>query len=164
MKGALENLRQLRFPKEFRIARPVWPTGLAPLLRNSAESENAAREKKADDSADSVKLLVSLATRLWRLRRNMVKPGTDEPLEGIGRAYRHLESALEILSDAGLEVQDHTNERVPDHGIYGVKQLAFEPTAGLRFDTVIETVKPTIYYKGQQVQMGEVIVGTPEAK
>jgi hypothetical protein len=112
-------------------------------------------------NVEHVELLTALATRLWRLKQKMVKPVTDEPLEDVRRTYRHLESAWELLRDAGIEIQDHTNERVPDHGVFAVNQIAFQPVPGLEFDTVIETVKPSVYYKGQQVQMGEVIVGTP---
>jgi hypothetical protein len=44
-----------------------------------------------------------------------------------------------------------------------LKVLCFQPTPGLRRERVIETIKPTIYFKGKTIQMGEVIVGKPEA-
>jgi hypothetical protein len=34
---------------------------------------------------------------------------------------------------------------------------------GFECEKVIETIKPSIHYKGQMIQMGQVIVGTPEA-
>jgi hypothetical protein len=40
--------------------------------------------------------------------------------------------------------------------------MSFQPTVGLTRDMIIETIKPTIYFKDNLVQTGEVIVGTPE--
>jgi hypothetical protein len=78
------------------------------------------------------------------------------------RAYRHLESTWDALAQAGVQIRDHTGEPVPEGGIYALKTIAFQPTPGLSRETAIETIKPTIYYKDQMIQMGEVIIGTPE--
>jgi len=43
-----------------------------------------------------------------------------------------------------------------------LKVISFQPTPGLGRERVIETIKPTIYFKGKAIQMGEVIVGRPE--
>jgi hypothetical protein len=103
--------------------------------------------------------LADVGTGLWRIRNKMVKPGTNEPLEEMRRVYRHLESTLNILIEAGLEIQDHTDTPY-DPGM-SLRVLTFQPTERVDRETVIETIKPTIYYKGQSIQLGEVIVGTP---
>jgi len=76
------------------------------------------------------------------------------------RAYRHLESTWDALGEAGVEIQDHTNDRF-DSG-QSLKVLAFEPTEGVAEERVSETVKPTVYFKGSVIQRGEVIVATPQ--
>ena len=43
-----------------------------------------------------------------------------------------------------------------------LKVLAFQPTPGLTRERIVETIKPTIYFADQTLQMGEVIVATPE--
>jgi hypothetical protein len=90
----------------------------------------------------------------------MVEPGTDRPLEEMRRAFRHLESLTDVVRGAGLEIQDHTG--APYHAGMALQVLAFQPTPGVQRERVGETVKPTIYHNGTMIQMGEVIVATPE--
>jgi len=75
---------------------------------------------------------------------------------------QHLQAALDALQTAGVEIIDHTGERLPDQGIVGVKRLSFVPMEGLEHEIVQETVKPTVLFRGQRLQMGEVIVATPK--
>jgi hypothetical protein len=122
-------------------------------------------EAKADEEAaqrEHFRFLADVGTGLWRLRQKMVQPGTDRPLEEMRRAFRHLESVWDALTQAGMEIRDHTGEPVPEGGVYALKTVAFQPTPGISREKVIETIKPSIYYKDQMIQMGEVIVGTPE--
>src|SRR5205823_4748853 len=101
-----------------------------------------------------------VGTGLWRLRQKMVQPGTDRPLDEMRRAYRHLESIWDALVQAGVEILDHTGALF-DSGM-SLRVIAFQPTPGLGHEKVIETIKPTIYYAGQPIQVGEVIVETPD--
>jgi hypothetical protein len=105
------------------------------------------------------RFLADLGTNLWRLRQRMLAPGTTQPLDEMRRAYRHLEAAWDALTQAGVQVQDHTGSTI-DPGM-SLKVITSEPTPGLARDTVIETIKPSIYLKSERIQMGEVIVGTP---
>jgi hypothetical protein len=75
------------------------------------------------------------------------------------KAYRHVRSMWDALQESGIDIQDHTNQ--PFHLGQTLNAIAFEPRPDLSTDTVIETVKPTIYYQKRLIQMGEVIVGTP---
>jgi len=106
-----------------------------------------------------VGVLAEIATGLWRLRHKMLRPGSDEPVEGMESAYRHLESLWDTLTEAGVRVHDHTGEPF-DSGL-PVRTLAFQP-AEVQRETVIETIRPTVYLAEQRIQLGEVIVGTPE--
>lgn len=161
----IAGMRQLLYPKEFRIAPARWPDDLVSSLERLARSPapDHATASGQEDSAslkERVRMLADVGTGLWRLRQKMVKPGTSEPLDDMRRAYRHLESVWDTLAQSDVEIQDHT-DTLFDSGL-SLKVIAFQPTPGLGREMVIETIKPTIYYKGQSIQMGEVIVGTPE--
>jgi hypothetical protein len=90
----------------------------------------------------------------------MIQPDTGRPLEEMKRAYRHFESVWDALSEEGVKIYDHTGE-IFDLG-RSLQVMSFQPTVGLTRDMIIETIKPTIYFKDNLVQTGEVIVGTPE--
>ncbi|PYS70294.1 MAG: hypothetical protein DMF69_14050 [Acidobacteria bacterium] len=120
-------------------------------------------EKPADESNSQVsellRLLADIATGLWRLRSKM----GNAPAAADNRVlHKQLEAIFDILNTAEVQVRDHTGELVPAGGIYNLKVLAYEPALGLSKEQVIETLKPTVYFKGQPIQTGEVIVGTPK--
>ena len=172
----LSALRQLRFPKEFRIGPAVWPQNLASLIEQlirpgptppatasiPEEAEEAEEAGGLGTVESQMRLLVDVGTNLWRLRGKMIEPGTDQPLAEMQRAHRHFGGIWDALADAGLDIREHAGEPFPERGIYGLKALVYQPTPGISRETVIETVKPTIYFQDQMIQMGEVIVGTPK--
>jgi hypothetical protein len=154
-------IRQFRFPREFRIMTAPWPANLDQLLVGLMRSAEVAGEPQVAAPAEhDVRLLADIGTGLWRLRQKLVKPGTTQPLDEMRRPYRHLESVWDALAQAGEEIQDHTDKPF-DSGM-SLKVLSYQPTPGLGRERVIETIKPTIYFKGKLIQMGEVIVGIPE--
>jgi len=108
---------------------------------------------------DWQRLLADLATGVWRLRRRVRGgPGGADPGE-LRRLQRELDAAVDRLTEAGVEVIDHTGE-LYDPG-KSLRVLAFQPTDGVERDVVGETLRPTVSYQGQWLQMGEVIVHTP---
>ncbi|HSL83042.1 MAG TPA: hypothetical protein VLF66_09705 [Thermoanaerobaculia bacterium] len=161
----LASLRQRTFPRELRIDRPAWPSEVLAALRELASGGSGPNGPPPGDGAgdeERAAFLAPLATALWRLRQRLVDPETGKPREEARRALRQLESTWDVLTEQGVEIQDHTGEPVPERGTYGLKALAYEPTPGLARDTVVETVKPSVFHRGRMIQMGEVIVGTPE--
>ena len=106
-------------------------------------------------------MLADVGTGLWRLRKKMVHEKTEEPLDEMRKAYRHLESIWDALKNAEIVIKEYPPGSPYDSG-FALNVLAFQPTAGLGRETITETVKPSITYKGRPVQVGEVIVGTPE--
>jgi hypothetical protein len=133
----------------------------ASLPDANARSEDEAAEGNL--AAELIKLLADVGTGLWRLRSKMLPAGAKQPSEENRRSYKQLESILDTLKQAGVQIRDHSGEAVPRGGIYTLKALAYEPTSGLKREQVIETIKPTIYFKDRVIQIGEVIIGTPEA-
>jgi hypothetical protein len=164
----LAAVRQWRFPAEFRIRAARWPAPLVPFLEALAGAAPVQRPaddtKVAEPPAASPALddaaLAALATGLWRIRNRMLEPGTDRPRDSMKMAFRHLESTEDVLREAGIETQDHTGSNY-DLGL-SLTVLAFQKTPGLARDTIIETVKPSVYRGKLCIQGGEVIVGVPE--
>lgn len=110
-------------------------------------------------SPEIVRALCTIATNAWRIKIKMIDPESGEPAEGMGRVYRHVEAQFDALQEVGIEVIDMAG-RAYDSGM-ALKVITFEPTQGLSREEITETIKPSIHFKGQLTQMGEVIVGTP---
>jgi hypothetical protein len=106
-----------------------------------------------------MRLLADIGTGLWRLRQRMVSPDTDQPMEEMRRAYRFFASVWDTLHDAGVTIQDHTHTPYDPH--LALKVLTYEPTPGVTREQVLETIKPSVYYRQRCIQMGEIIVAIP---
>jgi|WetSurMetagenome_2_1015567.scaffolds.fasta_scaffold00088_7 hypothetical protein len=156
-------LRQLRFPREFRIGPPAWNSdelsALEQVILLLKERDSDHLSTPSEDKAQQ-QLLRDLATGLWRIRQKMLEPGSGEPLAGMQKAYRHLQSTWDVLTEAGVEIQDHTGSHY-DPGL-SLSVIAHQPTRGIIREEVIETIKPSIYFNKVVIQQGEVIVGIPE--
>jgi hypothetical protein len=150
-----------------------WPRGVEEVLgqlmqalfSGVGEPEEAPAGREEAPAGDElvsyfVCLLREVGTGLWRVREKMVDRA-GEPLPEMGRAYRHLSALFDTLEQAGVRIQGHTDERVPEGGVYALKAVAYEQKRGLACERVVETLKPTIYFGGRIIQMGEVVIGTP---
>ena len=162
------SIRQWLYPAEFRIAPPLWPAEfagtlekVAGALRDQAKNPPADPAKAGDEKAQR-RMLADVCTGLWRLRQKLLQPGTDRPLEETRKAYRHFEAVWDALKQAGVEIRDHLGESYNDGS--GLDVAAFEPRPGISREMVVDAVKPTVCLKGQLLQVGQVIVGTPEKK
>ncbi len=152
-------LRQLRHPPEFRIAETAWPAAITDLLHIVKERRAREPQVKQKTPERQTLMLADVGTGLWRLRQKMQKPGTNQPLDEMRKAFRHLESVWDALAQSGVEIHDYS-DRPFDQGL-SLKVIAYQPTPGLARQRIIETIKPSIYLGTEMIQMGEVIVGTP---
>lgn len=105
-------------------------------------------------------LFVDLANAAWALQRKSCDPITNERKEEFRSIARHIDQLSECLEEVGVKIQNHTNE--PFDSGQSLEVIAFQPTAGIRRDVVVETIRPTVYLKGIRIQMGQVVVATPE--
>jgi len=105
-------------------------------------------------------LFVDLANAAWALERKSFDPITNERKEEFRPIARHIDQLSECLEEFGVKIQNHTHE--PFDSGQSLEVIAFQPTAGISRDVVIETIRPTVYLKGIRIQMGQVIVATPE--
>lgn len=161
---SIGSIRQLVYPKEFRIPAPTWPLELSSILQKLAElpqqtGDSHPQNVDGAEEESRMRFLAELGTGLWRLKQKMIERGTDRPREEMRRAYRHLESVWDTLVEAGVEIQDHTDAPI-DSGMQ-LKVLAFQPTPGIERRRVLDTIKPSVYFRKKTIQIGEVIVATP---
>ena len=156
----LDALRQILYPREFRIGPPVWPEE---TLRNfeaiATSLESLTKQAATEVKDESNQLIAEVGTWLWRLGQDLSGLGKEGSSGELRHLSRRLEAAWDALTQNGIKVQDHTGE-VYDGGM-SVRVLAFEPVPGLGREQIIETVTPTIYRGDRLVQYGEVIVGRP---
>jgi hypothetical protein len=104
-------------------------------------------------------LLAEVATGGWRLRQRLGPSDGDLSAAECRRLRRDVEALWDVLMQAGIEVHDHCGARY-EPGL-GLQVLAVQPACGLDGERILETIKPTVYYRGEWLQTGEVVVGTP---
>lgn len=103
--------------------------------------------------------MAALATNVWRAKMRLIDPKTGEPREETRRLYRHIEGAMEAFGSLGVRLADWLDQPY-DAGL-PLKVLSFQPTPELACDTVIEAVRPAVFWQDRLLQVGEVIVGIP---
>ena len=170
----LDSIRQWFFPAEFRIAPPSASLNIAPPAGDEPASPGVEAEQQSEASPDSRasnQFVAELATCLWYLKTKHFKrtwdaEGTDDNGSDDGprvrRAIGRLNRGIDTLKESGIEIEDPTNRRYPQGGEGMMRPLQFQPTAGLTFEKVTETVAPIVYRDGQLIQRGEVFVAVPQ--
>lgn len=167
----LQRIRQHMFPGEFRISATAYSKDVRDELTKAIDHflKNWPPPTTPPPPVPDPRRLLFLAdvgTGLWRMRRTMIPTSSPRfmearPLDGMRKCFNWLVSVWDVLKENGIEIQDHTGS-VYREG-QDLKVPAFEPTPGIDVETVIDTIKPSIYLDGRMIQMGEVVVGTPEA-
>jgi len=132
-------------------AAAVPPAPIAPVAATGPVVE------PADALGASIAVL---ATNIWRAQTRMLDPQTRQPREETRRLYRHIEGAMEAFATMGVRLSDWMDQPY-DAGL-PVKVLSFQPTPELTRDTVIEAVRPAVFWQDRLLQVGEVIVGIPQ--
>lgn len=159
--NTIEMIKQLKYPKEFRIFPVKLETESLKQIEALIEEllRNSQNTPKSEISTEKNKeFLAELSVGTWRLKKKMIDSANQQPLEEMKRAYRHLDSILLTLKNEGIEIQDHDGQKF-DAGL-SLKVLAYQPTVALESEYVLETIKPSIYLAGERIVMGEVIVAT----
>jgi hypothetical protein len=156
----LEGLPQSAYPIEFRIRPAPTTPDVSGIPESPPDPLSTAPAPRTIPLLEWTGFLAEMGTNLWRMRRKMLQPGTDQPLDSVRSAYRFLEYALDAMKDVGIEIQDHDGALF-DLGL-SLNPISFVHEPGLSRDRVIETIKPTVYLNGESIQMGQVVVGTPE--
>lgn len=154
------TLRQMLYPKPFRIGHVPIPTLETAKPDRNAVSDDSFAAIAAEQALapDIQKLIVQLATNLWRINNKL--QGADESDKTLRSIRRHTESALDTLAGGQVEIKDHTNEKyIPGMAL---DVLAFQPDLSVQDEIISETIKPSVYYQDKLVQRGEVVVLMPK--
>ena len=157
----LESLRQyFTYTREFRIHSPdkTYTPGSFEDLSRSLKALINQQGSTAQDDGELLKITAEVGTTIWRLRRRISAGG--ESAELLGRFSRDLDAGEDFLRQGGIEIKDYTGEKY-DGGM-ALKVIAFQPVPNLPCEKVMETIKPTIYFKNAILQIGQVIVAVPE--
>ena len=134
-----------------------------PLVIISADPEQIKKFiAQHKNTYDANELVSSLAIEIWRLEkriekmRDIIMKETDKNSNSV---LDQLQRVKDIFKRQEIEVHDHTDEGYNDG--MSVKALHVEEVSSLPTGEmkIIETVKPSVYFKGQIISHGEVIVG-----
>ncbi|MFW6723910.1 hypothetical protein ACHZ98_27910 [Streptomyces sp. MAR4 CNY-716] len=118
-----------------------------------------ARTEAADAEPPGSGALVGAATGIWRALRKLDQgPGSLSPAD-LRQIRLQVRASRQALADDGLEIQEHDGEPF-DSGL-SLEALVFQDDAELTREVVLETVRPSVYFRGRRIQMGQVIVGRP---
>ena len=124
-------------------------------------SKPTSVEKEQSPASEEGKFLVVVATNVWRMQQKMLDIESGEPkCDEYKRVYRYVESIYDALTKLGVEIKDHTRQKYDD-GL-GLTVVTSEVRPDLNRREIIETLKPTVRFKGLFLQIGEVVVGIPE--
>jgi hypothetical protein len=160
----LGSLRQLGYKKAFRIAPAVWYEEFLKDIEKETETAPKIETKPSQKTElkELLLLVAELATGLWRIDKKTVYDDTDVTQDSMRSVRRHVESTLDVLASGKVEIRDHTGEKYVTG--MALKVIAFQPTVSIRVERIAETIKPSVFYKNQLIQRGEVIVEKPEVK
>ncbi|PZS33939.1 MAG: hypothetical protein DLM59_05610 [Pseudonocardiales bacterium] len=171
MKRLGAALRQRRHHREFRIGPPAWDdvqrarleqiVAMLSAAAAPAPPEQPVPEVPAPDAPAPLDegTLAGTATYLWRAQQKL--DSADEPASKQARqAGRYLRTARQALAGLGVVIQDHDN--LAFHSGLALEVLVFQEDPALPSEVVLETVRPSVYFRDRLIQMGQVIVGGPE--
>jgi hypothetical protein len=163
------SIFNIPLPDELRIPMMLDASGLRAIKATINELEaqavklrNVAGPIQKVEVVPSavVQALAHIATNAWRAKNKLVDPETGEAKEEMKRVYRHIEAIFETLKQIDVKTIDPVG-RAYDSGM-ALKVVSFEQTPGLSKEEIKETIKPSVAWQGRLIQMGEVIVGTPQ--
>lgn len=161
LREAMNNLRQwLYYPREFRISAPEYLDLSESLgaLADFAERTSVSFRTASTKEEELLDMAAYVGTSVWRIQQRLAATG-DLPKE-LHKLSRDVERTWDALAQSGIEIKDHTGGDY--EGGMALRVITSQPVVGLARRQIIETLKPTIYYRDRIIQMGEVIVGVPE--
>jgi hypothetical protein len=103
--------------------------------------------------------LVTIANHAWKAASRSSNPDSFDSASDLRRVQRSLTGIMEALNEIGLEVRNHTGDTF-DYGL-PLKVITAQPTQGIEKEVIIETLRPTLFWNNNIVQMGEVIIASP---
>jgi rubrerythrin len=111
--------------------------------------------------ADNPGFITDLCTKLWRVDKQLAEVARQIEAPELQRLLRRFAELKDVLHAEHIEWHDYSGQQY-DPGL-APRVLTLQPTAGLAEgqESILETVKPTVYRQGKLLAPGEVIVGIP---
>lgn len=160
LEDVLIDLKEwLCYPQEFRINTRKYLVLAESLAALNDVLERASRNPVVENKDEFLDMAMEVGTLVWRAQR--ILSGMNEQSKELRRVSRDLESVRDVLFQRGVEIKDHTGQ-VYISGM-ALRVITFQPMVGLAHQKIIETLKPTIYFRNKVIQMGDVIVGVPDS-
>jgi hypothetical protein len=161
LRETVDNLKQwLYYPQAFRISAPEYVrlSESLEVLAGLAERTSISFRTASPKDQGLLDMAADVATLVWRIKQRLA--ATDELPKSVQKLSRDVERTWDALTQGGIEIKDHTGGDY-DSGM-ALRVITSEPVTGLARRQIIETLKPTIYYRDRIIQVGEVVVGVPE--
>jgi hypothetical protein len=151
----------------FAIPDAVWPkqSVITEIIASIAAAKPPPTQPEiratpqSEAKTDYFKVLVSVATHAWRVRKEMRDAQTGEFNEEVKQLERHIDAIYQSLAEFGVIVHDHTGDEYDESQPMIV--IATRPTPGLDKKRVCETLLPSVFWNNRLIQNGEVKVATP---
>lgn len=160
-KGKKHKAKKKKVGPEFPGIRSVLKGAFQPS-KNPQPKPSSSNDELSKREEDLLKLIADITTGLWRIKNKFSSIDKDQLPDEMQKANRHLQSTWDALTTCKVEVSDHTGEKFPQ-GNPALKIIASQPTPSVQYEVITETIKPTIYYNGRLIQMGQVIVEKPQS-
>lgn len=153
----LSKLRQLTYPKEFRIEISTMDV-LSPPVNSPVDPDHKGKTK----GSMNVDFVISLCNDHYRVRRNV------EQLESEGNSSKELRSISRALGNVGTLLEKHKIQCLDLTGQeYHVGRTDFDPLGepeekeGIDTMKILQCERPAIYLDGKLIQQAKGIVVRP---
>ena len=160
----------MQIPNEIKIHPKQFPTAgeiVNEVLRQVQHGATMGAQGKVtvvEKLPESwYKSAISIATNAWRIRCKVAdSDGVENSTlakDDIKKVLRYVEGIIDSLSAIEIEIKDRTGQAFD----YGLPEKIITTIAqqGISRDLIRETLRPTIYFKTQIAQQGEVVLATP---
>jgi len=104
-----------------------------------------------------IKVMAEVGTGIWRIEKR-IKSYNDLQEETREKLLNPIDSTIGALNRGGFEIIDPIGKKY-NEGM--ALKATFQPSEDFEEKKIIDTLKPTIHYKNQIIQIGEVIVSFP---
>lgn len=161
MKGICKTrLYQFWFPPAFRLQQPEFTQEqldvLEELIGLIQPSLSRTEAVFKDEKEQMARFLVDLGTGIWRIRRKIA--GMKRMPKELKDAMFSLESTWDSMSEGGVEIMDYIGT-VPADKEAVVTEVREVP--GLYGKQVIDAISPSVIFRGEVIQRGQVVMGIP---
>lgn len=150
---------------------PAFPSAsefskeLSQQVTQNAMSEIPGKVTVVEKLPDNyVKAVISIATYAWRIRGKVADSSgdlnSDCSKDDIKKVLRYVDGIVDALAGIDIDIKDRTGQPFD----YGLPEKVVTAVAqpGICREMIRETLRPTIYWRSQIVQQGEIILATPE--